>query len=132
MKNNQKVSPVMIGVCSLLVILGVLCLAILSLLSLSTVLAEQRLAEANAQNIAAWYEADLEAQKIFGELRSGNKVSGVEILDDDYHYCVPVSEHQTLEVALRCDGEEWQVLRWQLVAYPEEINDTLPVWQGNP
>lgn len=134
MKKAQFSGMTPLGSCSLLTIFGVLCLTVLALLSLQTAQAEHRLSDANAQAVTAWYEADLQAQEIFARLRSGETVADVEIQGESCRFRVAFSQYQSLEVELCRDGQDWTVLRWQAVAHPEEINDTLPLWQktSNP
>ena len=84
MKERQRMWAPAIGGCSLLVIFGVLCLVILALVSLNTVLAEQRLSETSARAASDWYAADLEAQKIFASLRAGEPVSGMTRRGTEY------------------------------------------------
>ena len=55
-------SPALVGASSLLVMFAVLCLTVFALLSLSSVQAEGRLAQATAQNVAAYYETDCAAE----------------------------------------------------------------------
>lgn len=131
MKHREKVSMPAIGGSSLLVIFGVLCLVIFSLLSLSTVLAESRLSEAAAQRTQQWYAADLKAQEMFARLRSGEMPDGVEQTEAYYRYSVPVSENQTLQVILQETDNGWEVIVWQIVPHPEDGDTTLPVWQGS-
>ena len=130
MKKREQTSFPVTGGSSLLVIFAVLCLVVFALLSLSTVLAQKRLSEATAQATAQWYAADLQAQEIFAKLRAGEEVSGVEQTEEGYRYCVPVSQHQTLQVWLEKTDEGWEILSWQTVSHPEYGNETLPVWQG--
>lgn len=130
MKKQETSAPVAIGGCSLLVIFGVLCLNVLALLSLNTAMAEKRMADSSIQSVTAWYEADLTAQRIFAELRIGKNLSHVTFHEGTHSFSVPISQSQTLEVELKQEADRWTVLRWQAVAHPEEINETLPVWQG--
>lgn len=130
MKRQKHVSLPAVGGSSLLVIFGVLCLVILSLLSLHTVLAEKRLSEACARATLDWYAADLQAQEILARLRSGEQVPGVQVSEGEYTYSVPVSRHQTLLVSLQKNSDGWEVRSWQTVAHPEDGDTTLPVWQG--
>ena len=130
MKKRNAISIPAIGGSSLLVIFAVLCLVIFSLLSLNTVLAEQRLSHAYGTSTEDWYAADLRAQEIFARLRCGETVPGVEKLEDQYRYAVEVSQHQTLQVTLRKNAGNWEVLSWQTVAHMEERDSTLPVWRG--
>lgn len=130
MKQEKRISLPAIGGSSLLVILAVLCLVVFSLLALNTVLAEQRLSEAATQRTLDWYAADLKAQEIFARLRNGETVPGVEQTGERYRYSVPISDHQTLLVAVTEADGRWEVLSWQMLAHPEEKAETLPVWQG--
>lgn len=130
MKKRETISLPAIGGSSLLVIFAVLCLVIFSLLSLNTVLAEKRLSEAYAQTAQDWYAADLKAQEIFARLRAGEPVPGVEQTGAEYHYSVPISQHQTLLVSLKETDHGWEVLSWQTIAHPEDGAASLPVWQG--
>lgn len=128
-KNKERLSAPAIGGSSLLVIFGVVCLTVLALLSLSTVLAEKRMAEGAHRGVAAYYEADLEAERIFARLRSGETVPGVVRENWIYRYQCPISAHQTLEVELQKTEAGWTVLRWQAVAHPEAGNEMLPIWK---
>ena len=65
MNKKKSFSPPVIGGSSLLVIFSVLCLTVFALLSLSTVLADQRLEDASVKAVAAYYEADCAAEEIF-------------------------------------------------------------------
>ncbi len=130
MKQQKSLSLPAVGGSSLLVIFGVLCLVVLSLLALNTALSDQRLSEAAARNTQQWYAADLQAQEIFARLRNGETLAGVEHVQDHYRYFVPVSEHQTLQVTLKETQGCWEILSWQTIAHPEDGNTALPVWQG--
>ena len=130
MDKQRKFQAPMVGGSSLLVIFAVLCLTVFALLSLNTVLAEQRLSQTYGEQVEQWYAADLHAQEIFARLRAGETVPGVTCAEDLYSYSVPVSGHQTLEVTLRHKDGSWKVISWQSVAVPETGDSTLPVWQG--
>lgn len=130
MKKKERLSPPPVGGSSLLVIFAVLCLTVFALLSLSTVQAEKRLSDAAAQGVTAYYQADLEAEKIFARLRAGETVPGVREENGRVLYTCPISENQTLQVELRKTKDSWQIIRWQAVAQPGRIEETLPVWDG--
>lgn len=130
MKERKDFAAPNIGGSSLLVIFAVLCLTVLALLSLSTVLAEQRLSDAYGQATARWYAADLEAQEIYAKLRSGEAVESVEQIDGQHIYSVTLSEHQTLRVTLENRNGSWEVISWQTLAHMEETDNALPVWRG--
>lgn len=130
MKKARKIVPPAIGGTSLLVIFVVLCLSVFALLSFTTVRAEKTLSDVAAEAVAEYYRADLEAERIFARLRNGEMPPGVLEANDIYVYSCTVSESQTLEVALQKQQESWTVLRWQTVAQPEEITDSITVWNG--
>ena len=127
---KERISPPAIGGSSLLVIFAVLCLTVFALLSLSTVQAEKRMADAAAEAVTDYYAADLQAQEIFARLRAGETVSGVQVDGNLYRYSCIISQHQVLEVALEKEEDTWHICRWQVRADPEEISETMPVWNG--
>lgn len=128
MKKREAMSLPAIGGSSLLVIFAVLCLTVFALLSLGTVQAERRLSDKGAQAVSDYYRADLEAEKIFARLRSGEQVPDVMETEDVYRYTCPVTENQTLMVEL--EKETWAVLRWQVILRMEETEEKLDVWDG--
>ena len=130
MKEKRSVSLPAIGGSSLLVIFAVLCLTVFALLSLSTVLSEQRISRTAAQSVSDWYRADLEAQEIFANLRNGEIPASVQKTDNQYGYTVAISDNRFLNVTLKQTDSGWEILSWQTVSQPEEIQQTLPVWQG--
>lgn len=132
MKKKDSFSPPAMGGSSLLVIFAVLCLTVFALLSVSTVQAERRMADKTAEAVTAYYAADLEAETIFARLRNGQTLPNVTESEGIYAYSCPISEYQTLFVELRRENDRWSVLRWQAVAHPEELHETMPVWNGAP
>lgn len=115
MKKNVRFGPTAVGTNSLLATYAILCLVIFALLSLNTVLAQKRLAEAGVQAVSRYYEADYQAEMILARLRSGEIVAGVDFHEDIYRYECVISEAQTLMVEVKCQQGEWEVLRWQTV-----------------
>lgn len=130
MKKQETFSPPAVGGSSLLVIFAVLCLTVFALLSLSSVQAERRLADAAVQSVTDYYEADLQAEAVFARLRSGETVDGVREKDGIYEFEISISHRQTLAVRLQRDGEHWSILLWQAVTVEGEPDDTLDVWKG--
>ncbi len=118
------------GGASLLVIFGVLCLTVFALLSLSTVQAQKRLSDSSLEAVEEYYAADLEAERILARLRAGEVPEGVAEQDGIYSYSCPVSQAQTLYAEVTQENGTWTVLRWQVVAKPAAIDDSLPVWTG--
>lgn len=131
MKKQESFSPTAVGGSSLLVIFAVLCLTVFALLSLSSVQAERRLADAATQSVVDYYEADLKAEEIFARLRCGEKIDEIEEKDGNYHFEVPISGRQSLAVTLTRKGDTWSVLRWQAVTVEDALDDSLNVWKGS-
>lgn len=136
-KEREKFSPPMVGGSSLLVVFAVLCLTVFALLSLSTVQADRRLADASVETVSAYYAADCQAQEILARLRSGEVPEGVTVVEDlgtaTYaYYSCPMTETQSLEVEVRLDGTSYQILSWQTVATGEwELDESMNLWDGS-
>lgn len=113
---------------SLMVTFTVLMLTILSLLTLVQAQNDQRLAERSAENVRAYYAAELKAQETLAKLRAGEPVPGVTDSDGFLTLTFPVSRFQTLYVTV--DAETRDVICWQTAAHPDAPNETLPVWSG--
>lgn len=130
--DKRHLSPPAVGGSSLLVIFAVLCLTVFALLTLSTVQADRRLADAAAQAVTDYYAADVRAEEILARLRAGETPEGVEqAADGTYCYTCPISDTQALSVQVRLEDGTWQVLRWQTVSTAEWQPDaSLDVWDG--
>ena len=131
MKKQAAFSPVTVGGSSLLVIFAVLCLTVFALLSLSSVQAERRLADAATRTVVDYYEADLQAQQILARLRAGEEIPELMERDGKYEFEIPISQRQSLAVALEYQGDDWVILRWQAVTCDEAADDALNVWKGS-
>lgn len=128
---KERVAVPAIGGSSLLVIFAVLCLTVFALLSLSTVQASDRLSDASADAVSAYYAADCQAEEILARLRAGESVDGVVRDDGVAMYDCPISETQTLHVEVELDGEVYTVLRWQMISTTDwEAEESLEVWDG--
>ena len=131
MKQNSKLSLPAVGLSSLLVIFAVLCLTVFTLLSVSTVSANQRLAQSSRQTVIGYYRADSQAEEILSRLRSGEIPQGVSREGNMYTYSCPISDTQTLAVCVEVEGQQYQILRWQAISTADwEAEDKLPVWNG--
>lgn len=127
-RNTQQPT---IGGSSLIVTFAVLCLTVFSLLGLSTVRADQRLADVSANAVADYYEAELQAETILSELRSGNIPDGVSKNGDVYSYMCPISDTLSLQVEVRIENSQWEILCWRTVTTIEWTeSDSLNVWNG--
>ena len=98
MRTREFFSPVAVGGSSLLVIFAVLCMTVFALLSLSSVQAERRLADAATQSVVSYYEADLQAEIILARLRSGEAIPGLDEKDGKYEFEVPIFGRQSLSL----------------------------------
>ena len=128
MKKQSHFSPPTMGGSTLMAIFAVVTLCVFALLSLSTVLSQQRLSQAAAQSVQRYYEADLQAEETFAKLKNGE----ITCENGTYHAVYPISETQWLITEFENQDGQWQILRWQTVAQsPREADDSLPVWTGN-
>ena len=132
-EKEESSFPAVTGASSLLVIFSVLCLTVFSLLSLSTVSADHRIAEENYRAVENYYEADCEANRILAELRKGEMPKGVNVDEDGLcSYSCSISDTQVLVVKVSINGSEYEIKRWQAVSTYEWQPDTaLPVWQAD-
>ena len=130
---SKREAPPAVGGSSLLVIFAVLCLTVFALLSLSTVQADRRLAEASAEAVQKYYEADVKAEVLLASIRQGQvPADAVEKNGEVYCYRQKVSEVQALEVEVKVSDEEYEIMRWQLVSTTEwEEDDSMDVWNGS-
>ncbi len=129
---RERFSAPAVGGSSLLVIFAVLCLTVFALLSLSTVQADRRLADASVEAVSAYYKADGEAERILARLRRGDVPQSVTVTErGTYTYACPISDAQTLEVEVRLERDAWTVLRWQAVSTTAwQADEGLGVWDG--
>ena len=102
------------GGSSLLVIFSILCLTVFAMLSLSTVKADLRMADASVKAIEEYYRADCEAEAILGQLRNGRMPDGVVNEDNLYAYLCPVSDTQALSVVVQINGTEYKIQQWKV------------------
>ena len=132
---KRRFSPPAVGGSSLLVIFAVLCLTVFAMLSMSTVLAEQRLRDASADAVSDYYTADVQAETVLARLRAGEVPEGVELSDDLVaSYSCPLSDTQSLAVQVVFDGSlggSYRITRWQVVYTADWTPDnSIKVWSG--
>lgn len=131
MNKEERFSPPAVGGISLLVAFAVLCLTVFALLSLATVQAQSRLADASLKAVEEYYAADGEALRILALLREGEVPDGVTADDGVYVYSCPISKTQVLEVEVRLDGKDYDILRWQAVPDGREGEENgFDLWDG--
>ncbi len=120
-----------IGLSALLTIFAVLCLTVFSLLSLSTAKADGRLGEKSRQATEDYYAADCCAEEILAQIRSGIVPDGVRVENGIYTYACAISDTQILVVAVKAEGETYQIIQWQAQSAAQwEPDEKLHVWEG--
>jgi hypothetical protein len=118
-----------VGASSLLVIFAVLSLTVFALLSVSTVQADQGLADRAAAAVLGYYEADCQAEEILAQLRAGDLPAGVTEENGVYSYECEISDTQCLAVQVKVEDSDYTILRWQTVQATEwQADDSLSVW----
>ena len=131
MNKERRMRIPLVGGSSLLVIFAVLCLTVFALLGLSAVQAGGRLSQKMVDSVEAYYEADCMAEEIYARLRLGELPAEVMQEGDTYTYVCPVSETNELQVVLYKTGEQWEVIRWNVVSTAAwESDDSLDLWDG--
>ena len=131
MDKRRRFSFPVVGGTSLLVIFAVLCLTVFALLGLSTVQADGRLSDISALAVTDYYTADSMAEEILAQLRSGEIPDGVAERDGVDTYACRISDTGELQVAVKINGGDYEILRWQAVTTSEwTANDALSVWDG--
>ena len=125
-KNRNNMSVGTPGAAALMIIFAVLCLAVFAVLSLSTVLADVRLANSVNRGIDNWYAADSKAEEILAGLREDGAQKSVQ------NFSVPISDTMELQVSAELNGEDYKILRWQSKHTGDRSEeDQLQVWPGD-
>ena len=121
------------GVCSVLVILSLLCLTVFALLSVNTAKAGERLSTLQAQAISDYYEAEAQANLILAKLRGGEIPQGVKQEGNIYSYRCRINDNTALYVKAQVNSRtDINILCWQRVSSNEWTPESnLPVWDGN-
>lgn len=129
---SKRETPPAVGGNSLIVIFAVLCLTVFAMLSLSTVQADRRPAEASMENTKKYYEADTQAETILAQLRRGIMADGVVKQGEVFFYRCEVSETQELQVEVKVSDSSYEIIRWQLVSTTDwKEEDELQLWNGS-
>ena len=126
----MKRGGTMTGAVSLVMIFCVLCMAVFAVLTLSTAVREQSLAELTAQRAAEYYEADLQATSIAAAVIAGEPVETTEVSYSfdpegiEASYTVPAGGDLLLEVRLLLTGSTYEILTWRTVYAGDWTPDT--------
>ena len=117
------------GGSSLLVIFSVLCLTVFAMLTLSTVRADIRIADASIRSIGEYYQADCAAEEILARLRRGEMPEGVVREGNIYAYSCELSDTQALSVVVELTDGEYQIHQWKAVVTAEwSPEEYIQVW----
>lgn len=125
----MKRGGTMTGAVSLVMIFCVLCMAVFAVLTLSTAVREQSLADLTARRAEEYYEADCQAVQIAEALIAGEAVDAeisYELTGEGSvaTYVVPAGGEQLLEVRLLLTGSEYEVLTWRTIYAGDWAPDT--------
>jgi len=127
--NKNKKGMTLVGGSSLLVIFATLCFTVFALLTLSTVKADLRLADASVQSVEDYYRADCEAEEILAALRAGKIPEDVVREGNTYSYACKISETGELQVVVEAEGDNYRILKWKAVSVADWIpEEYIEVW----
>lgn len=122
------------GSALILMLFSVLCLTVLAALSLISANSQWNLATRRADSVTAYYAADLLSCEIFEDIKAGG--TGIaEVVTDAgaiyYSYIVEIDDARNLEVLIRYENGEYQVLTWKTIQTGAWVaEEGLPVWDG--
>ena len=126
----MKRNHVRLGPCALILAVITLCMAVLSVLSLSTALADMRLSEKYAETVSLRYELEYEGQKYLDSIRKDISLLTENATGDDGVYIVRFEKDRSvLLVGIRLNGSEPEVVYWKHQRLWEEEN-SINLWQG--
>lgn len=128
--SKKRKGITLIGGSSLLVIFAVLCLTVFALLTLSTVKADMRLADAAVRSVMEYYSADCAAEEILANLREECVPQGVTQNGNLFTYACPVSDTQELQVIVKINQNGYRIQQWKVVSTTEWMPDEfIDVWE---
>ena len=141
----MKRNAVGLGGASLVLIFSILCLAIFSVLALSSANREKTLTDRLKASTEAYYAADSRAVEIEVKLREAlargetpSEIDGVAVTaqDDTYTYACPIDERRTLAVVLKAARNQLpvtlQTLQWCEISTADWTpQEELDVWKGD-
>ena len=133
-----------VGSASIVLVFAVLCLTVFSLITLVVARNSKVLADAEAELVTGYYEADALAEHILAVIAETgampDSVRGVEI---DYGwdmereaetatYLCAISDEKELYVKLIIDGSRVDIINWRMLDIGEWENDeSLGIWLGD-
>ena len=133
-----------VGSASIVLVFAVLCLTVFTLITFVVAGNDKALADAEAELVVGYYEADFFAEQILAEIKEAEyppeTVFGVEIgsgwsMDvyaDTVYYLCPITDSKSLYVELANYGDYYDILSWRMVDTDTwEYDDSLNVWLGD-
>ena len=111
-----------VGVMTIFTVLLVLCLSVLAMLAFTSAQAEQRLAKVNAENVSAYYAADIKAHRLYEAF--------VESDADGLQETIPVSGRQSLQLWLERENGQVQIRAWNTITEESPDDSYLELWDG--
>jgi hypothetical protein len=133
-----------IGSASIVLVFAVLCLAIFAIITYTSALADNSLAEVEARTVQHYYEADTLAELIFAELSEAvfipDEVRGIEIISgwdwdlfmETLSFTIDISDKMEFYVVLAVHGETMDILTWRMRDIGGwERDETLNLFDGD-
>ena len=130
--SKKGTAPILtVGGPSVVMIFVMLCLTVLGVLSLASANSDLRLARRTADSVAAYYEADAEAQARLLTLQK-RAAAGEILTGEELSFSIPCGSYHSLQVSLTQHGNLLSVIQWQSVQSGDLNYDGQPlnVWQG--
>lgn len=128
--------PVRAGMLTLLLTVAMLCLAVLSVLSLETAQADLRLADRAALGLTQTVEADNRGQEFLAQLdetlAAGGSPADLGAVADEnggWNVQLDCGEAGTLSIGFVLEDSGWRVTLWQLQR-PWQPDQQLNLWTG--
>ena len=132
-----------VGSASIVLVFAVLCLTVFSLITLVVARNDKSLADAEAELVKSYYEADTKAERILAEILEAGAIpetaQGIEIQTgwdreretDVASYICPLSDQKELYVKVAIFDDSVDIISWQMLDIGTwETDDTLDLWLG--
>lgn len=112
-----------VGVITISTVLLVLCLSVMAMLAFSSARAELHLAQANAENISAYYAADMQAHRLYADFAAAS--------EESLRAEISISDRQSLCLWLEREDGQVRVRAWNTVTREAEAPTGPELWDGN-
>ncbi len=115
-EKNSGISRALTGTTTLLAAFIVTVLMVFAMLSVSQASADARRAEIACQSSAGWYAADVKAQAILAELRTGSIPNDCTKTDSStWSFSVPIDNTKEIAASVRINSDKtYEILSWQM------------------